>query len=156
MTEKRVLVSACLLGMPCRYDGRAKPCNAVLRLAAAGAELVPVCPEQLGGLPTPRTSAEIQPDGRVLTADGRDVTENYASGAESALRLARLLGCRAAILKARSPSCGCGTVYDGSFTGTLVNGWGFTAQRLRGAGIGVMTEEDLTPGEDAPRGTEEF
>ena len=64
MTEKRVLVSACLLGMPCRYDGRAKPCEAVLRLAAAGAELVPVCPEQLGGLPTPRTSAEIQPDGR--------------------------------------------------------------------------------------------
>ena len=140
----RCLVSACLLGLPCRYDGAGKPCGAVTSLAEKGAYLVPVCPEQLGGLPTPRTPAERQTDGTVRTADGHDVTENYLRGARMALRLARLLDCRTAILKARSPSCGCGRIYDGSFSGRLTAGWGCAAELLKEAGLRVMTEEDLT------------
>ena len=139
---RRILVSACLLGLCCRYDGAGKECPAVGALADSAA-LVPVCPEQLGGLPTPRTPAEIQKDGRVMTADGREVTEEYLRGAREAVRLAVKLGCEAAVLKARSPSCGCGEVYDGTFSGTLTKGWGCAARALRDAGLRVMTEEDL-------------
>ena len=135
----RILISACLLGVPCRYDGASKPHP----LAAALAErhhLVPVCPEQLGGLPTPRPPAERVGE-RVLTRDGADVTEQYARGAAQAEELARLLGCRCALLKARSPSCGSGAIYDGTFTGRKVPGDGVTAARLKSAGIPVFDEE---------------
>ena len=101
----RLLVSACLLGVCCRYDGQSKANEAVLRLADKH-ELIPVCPEQLGGLPTPRPPSEIR-QGRVINRMGQDVTAQYQKGAEEALRLCRLLHCDAAILKARSPSCGC-------------------------------------------------
>ena len=135
----RILVSACLLGVRCRWDGAAKPCQAVLELAKKH-ELIPVCPEQLGGLPTPRPPAEIQGE-RVRTREGRDVTRAYRAGAEEALRLCRLLGCERAVLKARSPSCGCGEIYDGSFTATLAPGDGMTARALKRLGIPVTTEE---------------
>ena len=132
-------MSACLLGARCRYDGAAKPCQAVLELLKEH-ELIPVCPEQLGGLPTPRPPAEIQ-GRRVMTCEGRDVTAEYKRGAEEAAKLYQLLRCDRAILKARSPSCGCGEVYDGSFTGTLVPGDGVTAQALKRLGVSVTTEE---------------
>ena len=137
----RILISACLLGTPCRYDGASKSHP----LAAALAErhhLVPVCPEQLGGLPTPRLPAERR-DGRVMTEDGGDVTENYRWGAEAALALCRLLECRAAVLKERSPSCGRGEIYDGTFTGTRVPGDGVTAELLTAHGIAVYGESQI-------------
>ena len=148
--DRRILVSACLTGVCCRYDGAGKECPAVAALAEGGETLIPVCPEQLGGLPTPRTPAEIQKDGRVVTKDGRDVTGEYLRGAREAVRIARLLRCDTAVLKARSPSCGCGEVYDGTFTGTLTAGWGCAARALRDAGLRVMTEEDLAA-EGSPR-----
>ena len=115
-----ILVSACLLGCACRYDGQSKPNPLVQELARRGLA-VPVCPEQLGGLPTPRKPSERRGD-RVVMSDGRDVTAEYRRGAEETLRLARLYGCTAAVLKERSPSCGCGRIYDGTFTGTLTDG----------------------------------
>ena len=138
----RLLVSACLLGLCCRYDGGSKPCQAVIDLRDQH-QLIPVCPEQLGGLPTPRLPAEIQPDGRVVNRQGQDVTAAYRKGAEEALRLFRTLRCDAALLKARSPSCGCAQVYDGAFTGTLIPGQGITAKRLMDEGIPVWSEENL-------------
>ena len=137
-----ILVSACLLGCACRYDGASKPHPLAQRLAERGLA-VPVCPEQLGGLPTPRAPSE-QRNGQVISAAGADVTAQYRRGAEEALRLARLYGCTAAVLKERSPSCGSGQIYDGSFTGTLMAGWGTAAALLRDNGIRVVGESGLT------------
>lgn len=137
----RILISACLLGCRCRYDGVSKPLARAAELAERHT-LVPVCPEQLGGLATPRPPAERQGD-RVVTREGADVTAQYRRGAEEALRLCRLFGCRAAVLKERSPSCGCGAVYDGTFTDTLTAGDGVTAELLRAAGIPVYGESRL-------------
>ena len=109
----RLLVSACLLGVKCRYDGQSRPDEKVLGLLKNHV-LVPVCPEQLGGLSTPRCPCEIQGD-RVMSRDGDDRTAEYEKGAQEALRLCRLFSCEAAILKAKSPSCGLGCVYDGTF-----------------------------------------
>lgn len=134
----RILVSACLLGCPCRYDGAAKPHPGVLALRGRHV-LVPVCPEQLGGLATPRPPAERR-ENRVVTEAGTDVTAQYRRGAEAALALARILECRAAVLKERSPSCGCGGIYDGSFTHTLTPGDGVAAEVLKAAGIPVYGE----------------
>ena len=141
MTKKPLLISACLLGVPCRYDGQSKPC-AALELLAERFVLVPICPEQLGGLPTPRVPAERRGD-RVITREGADVTANYRRGAEEALRIARITGCKTALLKAKSPSCGCGRIYDGTHTGTLTDGSGVTAQLLTENGMAVFTEEQL-------------
>lgn len=138
---KPILVSACLLGAACKYSGGDNLCPQVAAMAQDHA-LVPVCPEQLGGLPTPRTPAERQGD-RVVTKDGRDVTEAYLRGAQEALKLAKLFGCDTAILKARSPSCGARAIYDGSFTGTVVPGDGVTAELLQASGIRVLTETEL-------------
>lgn len=134
----KILISACLLGIPCRYDGKAKPQPWAEALAGRH-DLVPVCPEQLGGLPTPRTPSERRGD-RVVMNTGADVTEQYRRGAEAALRLCRLTGCEAAILKERSPSCGCGEIYDGSFSGTLTVGDGVTAELLRKNSIPMYGE----------------
>ena len=136
----KILVSACLLGVRCRYDGKSKPHPAVERLMEQHT-LIPVCGEIFGGLPTPRVSAERQ-GARVATADGRDVTAAYRRGAEEVLRLAERYGCKAAILKERSPSCGSGRIYDGTFTGTLTDGWGVTAELLRDHGICVIGESE--------------
>ena len=138
-----ILVSHCFLGEPCRYDGASRLDRQVLELHRAGHNLIPVCPEVLGGLDVPRSPAELQPDGRVVTRDGEDVTEAYRAGAERALAIARENGCTAAILKARSPSCGSGEIYDGTFTHTLTPGWGLAARMLAEAGIEVMDEEHL-------------
>lgn len=146
----KILISACLLGLPCRYDGASKPQPWVEALAARH-ELVPVCPEQLGGLPTPRHPSERRGD-LVVMDTGDDVTAQYRRGAECALALCRLLNCEAAVLKERSPSCGHGEVYDGTFTGTLTVGDGVTAALLLENGIPVYGEsrvEALLSGTDA-------
>lgn len=137
----RLLVSACLLGTACRYDGASKEHPLAEKLAKQH-DLVPVCPEQLGGLPTPRPPAERR-GGRVVTRAGADVTEQYRRGAEEALRLCRLLGCGAAVLKERSPSCGCGEIYDGTFSGALVPGSGVTAELLSAHGVPVYGESRM-------------
>lgn len=137
-----VLVSACLLGVRCNHLGKASPSEAVAALSA-GCRLVPICPEVVGGLPTPRPAAELQADGSVRTADGEDVTDAYRRGAEAAVALASATGAEEAVLKARSPSCGCHEVYDGTFTRTKVRGEGVTARALREAGLRVRSEEDL-------------
>jgi uncharacterized protein YbbK (DUF523 family) len=138
----RILVSACLAGRACAYDGSARPDETIMRLVAEGRAVL-VCPEEEGGLGTPRPAAEIQPDGRVLTKEGRDVTKEYRRGAEIAVDRARANGCAAAVLKARSPACGCGAVYDGSFTRTLREGDGVTAAALKRAGVEILTDEDV-------------
>ena len=145
--KPKLLVSACLLGTPCRYDGKSKKNEAVCALAERF-ELIPVCPEQLGGLPTPRDPSERQ-GARVVMASGRDVTENYRRGAEAALALCVQNGCKAAVLKEKSPSCGCGLIYDGTFSRRLVPGDGVTAGLLKAHGIKVYGESGLSaPGED--------
>ena len=134
----KLLVSACLLGEPCRYDGRSKS-DARIQALAERYELIPVCPEQLGGLPTPRLPSERR-GGRVVTADGSDVTEQYRRGAEEALALYRLHGCVAAVLKENSPSCGCGQIYDGTFSRRLTDGDGMAAELLKQSGARVFGE----------------
>ena len=137
----RILISACLLGEPCRYDGLSKPLpDETLDRLMRGHTLIPVCPEQLGGLPTPRTPSERQ-GGRVVMRDGKDVTAAYQRGAQIACALAMQTGAEAAILKARSPSCGSGRIYDGTFSGTLADGDGVTAAAVKQLGIPVYTEE---------------
>ncbi|MFP5522375.1 2-thiouracil desulfurase family protein [Peptococcus simiae] len=136
-----ILVSACLLGEPCRYDGRDNGLPAV-RALADRFTLCPICPEVAGGLPIPRPPAERQ--GRaVRTAAGEDVTAAYRLGAAKALALARDRGIRLAILKAKSPSCGRGQVYDGTFSRRLVPGDGVTTETLKAEGIQVFTEKDF-------------
>jgi len=138
-----ILVSQCLLGEPCRYDGKSKPVLELEKLRDRGYDLIPVCPEVLGGLPTPRPPAERQEDGRVVNRLGTDVTKEYRRGAELALELALREGCALAVLKAKSPSCGNCRIYDGSFTGTLKPGKGVTAELLEQSGIRVLNEAEL-------------
>ena len=138
----RILISGCLLGVCCRYDGASKPHPLAEELSKKH-ELVPVCPEQLGGLATPRPPAERQGE-RIIAKTGVDVTAQYRRGAEEALRLCCLLGCEAAVLKERSPSCGSGEIYDGTFTGTLVSGNGVTAELFLKHGIPVYGESRLS------------
>ena len=133
-----ILVSACLLGCPCRYDGAAKADPRVLALMERHT-LIPVCPEQLGGLPTPRLPSERR-EGGVFDRGGKNVTPQYRQGAEEVLRLARLYGCTHAVLKERSPSCGNGQIYDGSFSHVLVPGSGVAAALLAQNGITVLGE----------------
>ena len=127
---EKLLISACLTGENCKYNGgnNALPPEQLAALRARY-ELVPVCPEQLGGLPTPRVPSERRGE-RVVNREGADVTEAFRSGAEQALRIAEQAGCRRALLKSNSPSCGSGTIYDGSFTGRLVPGDGVAAELL--------------------------
>ena len=139
--KEKLLISACLMGIGCRYDGREMKKVDILRLSKKY-DLVPVCPEIYGGLPTPRTPSERVGD-RVLMKDGTDVTKNFRRGAEYALGLANMTGARLALLKERSPSCGKGEIYDGSFTGTLVPGFGVAAEMLMAAGIKVFGESEI-------------
>ena len=136
-----ILVSECLTGVPCRMDGQSKLVPEIRRLVDEG-KAVPVCPEVLGGLPTPRTPCERLPDGRVLDRDGIDNTEAFVRGAEEALRICREHGCTQAILKAKSPSCGKGIIHNGRFDGGLTQGNGIFAELLLSEGIPVMTEEE--------------
>lgn len=129
------IVSACLAGIHCRFDCQAKPRSEIEALVEGG-EALPVCPEQLGGLPTPRKPAERIGD-KVLAIDGTDVTQEYKQGAEEALRIARLCGATEALLKSKSPMCGTNKIYDGTFSGTTVNGDGVFAELLKRHGIKV-------------------
>ena len=139
---ENLLVSACLLGVECKYCGGSnKLPEQQLAALRQCFRLIPVCPETAGGLPTPRDPSERLGD-KVLSNQGRDVTAQYQKGAETALRLARRYGCKAALLKEKSPSCGSGLIYDGSFTGTLVTGDGLTAQALKEEGLIVFGESD--------------
>src|SRR4051794_35910197 len=142
-----MLVSACLLGVQCNHRGGASPSAAVAGLASLR-QLIPICPEVAGGLAIPRPAAERRgDDGRVVTAAGDDVTEFYLRGAAAAVDVARAAGVTEAVLKARSPSCGCHQIYDGTFSRTLVDGEGVTAKALRTAGVAVRSEEDVEAGE---------
>lgn len=136
------LCSACLLGIACRYDGLSKPNEKVLALAKTET-LIPVCPEQLGGQPTPRPGSEITRFGTVVEESGNDVTREFSKGALETLKIAKLYGIKEAIMKQRSPSCGSGQVYDGTFSKTLVKGDGIAAALLKKNGIKVISEEDL-------------
>ncbi len=141
---KSLLISACLLGVACRYDGRSKPMNAeTLRALKDRYHLIPICPETLGGLPTPRIPAEAQPDRTVKRADGKDVTTEYQKGAEEALRLATLFDCKLALLKERSPSCGNGQIYNGTFSGILIPEDGTTAALFKRNDIQVFGESEI-------------
>jgi len=136
-----ILISACLLGMRVRYDGKSKVNEAAVDLLKEH-HLVPVCAEVMGGLPTPRVPAERVGE-RVINWEGTDVTCQYERGAEEIVRLAKMYGCTLAILKERSPSCGHGAIYDGTFTGTLTEGNGVLAQRLIEAGVRVIGESEI-------------
>ncbi|MFI3271470.1 MAG: DUF523 domain-containing protein [Pseudomonadota bacterium] len=179
MHHMEFVVSACLAGVACRYDGKDNAHDAIMNLVAQGRAIL-VCPEQLGGMATPRIASEIQcqaykhsgtdmahhvgevaadrhdrhdrhdghngHDGHaklVLQADGTDVSEAFALGAREALRIAKLAGCTKAVVKARSPSCGCGLVYDGTFSKKLISGNGLFAQALLDDGFTVWTEENF-------------
>jgi uncharacterized protein YbbK (DUF523 family) len=151
MGRRRVImVSACLLGFPTRYDGKSKPFDHVIKLSERYI-LVPFCPEQLGGLPTPRPRSEIRGE-RVVNDLGEDVTENFLRGAEASLRIAKIAKPDAIILKSKSPSCGLRRVHDGTFSGKLIEGMGITARALRDAGYKLLTEEDLKDIEELYRG----
>lgn len=140
-----LLVSACLLGFECNHLGRS---NRSAPVVALGDEydLVPTCPEVAGGLPVPRVEAERQPGGGVRTRAGEDVTAAYEAGAAAAVEAAAGHGATGAVLKARSPSCGCHEIYDGTFSRTRVAGEGVTAEALRVAGLEVVSEDDVAAG----------
>ena len=146
-----ILVSACLLGTNCKYSGGNNLTPKVLELMKEHT-LIPICPEQLGGLTTPRKPCEIDVgagsevlagNAKVMNNIGEDLTESFIKGAQETLSLAKLYGCTSAILKANSPSCGCRIIYDGSFSGKHKDGSGVTAQLLLDNGIAVMTDNDF-------------
>ncbi len=140
----KILVSACLLGAPVRYDGRSQGLdNGLLARWQAEGRLLALCPEVAGGLPVPRAAAEIQADGRVLTINGLDLTSAFTAGAEAALALCRQQGIRLALLKEGSPSCGANRVYDGRFCGVSQAGAGVTSRLLRQHGVQVFAETQL-------------
>jgi len=139
----KILVSACLLGCACRYDGDSKPCEKVISLAKDNV-LIPICPEQMGGLLTPRIPSErIQGKDLILARDGTDVTANYKKGVEAALKIAKINDIDYAILKQGSPSCGCGQIYDGTFSGKKIAGDGITTEALKKAGYIVKSDEEI-------------
>lgn len=138
MNEKeKILVSACLLGVNCRYDGGNNYSNEIDEFLKYY-EIIPICPEIMGGLPTPRVGAERLKD-KVITKDGRDVTKQYIKGAEECLFLAKKYNVKKALLKLRSPSCGNKKIYDGTFTHTVIDGNGVTAELLKNNGIEIIS-----------------
>ena len=153
MSKKKILVSACLLGELVRYNSEILPdCPSILKEWEQARRVIPVCPEILGGLPVPRAPAEIQSgsgkdvlagNASVMNINGQDVTQAFCSGAREALRLAEENDVAYAILKARSPSCGNKRIYDGSFSGTIIEGQGVTAALLEQSGIQVFKENDI-------------
>lgn len=136
-----VLVSSCLGGINCKYSGENNLNPFVLELINKGLA-IPLCAEQLGGLSTPRIPAEILKE-KVITKNGNDVTEEFLKGAKNVLEICKTLNIKTAILKSKSPSCGLGKIYDGSFSGKLIDGNGITAQFLINNGIKVFTENQI-------------
>lgn len=137
---ENLLVSACLMGYECKYCGGSNKLDgAVLEALKEKYRLIPVCPESAGGLPTPRDPSEIRGE-RVVSIAGRDVTAEYRKGGETALWLSKKYDCEKALLKEQSPSCGSGIIYDGSFSGTLTEGYGVAAEMLKNSGVKVLGE----------------
>ena len=138
-----LLISACLMGYECKYCGGSNYIGDE-KLAALKEKyrLIPACPESAGGLPTPRDPSERIGD-KVISNHGADVTENYRKGAEVALWLCRKYGCKKALLKAKSPSCGRDVIYDGTFSGTLTSRHGVTTELLMESGIEVISEKEI-------------
>ncbi len=139
--EDKYVVSACLAGFNCRFDGSSKPCPEVVQLYKEG-RAIPVCPESLSGLKSPRSPAEWK-DGKIKDREGNDKTGFFRKGAELALQKALNSGSRKAILKSRSPSCGFGKIYDGTFSHTLCDGNGCWTNRLIEHDFQIFTEENL-------------
>lgn len=148
---KTLMVSSCLLGIPCRYDGQSKAIPELIKLLDKY-HLVPFCPESLGGLSIPRLPAEIQNgDGstvlsgisRVINKENQDYTREFVKGAQATLEMAKQIKPEFIVLKANSPSCGVGRIYSGGFNGILKQGDGVTAALLRNAGEKVISESDL-------------
>ncbi len=137
----KILVSACLLGENCKYSGGNNKCDEIIELGKRH-KLIPVCPECFGGLLIPRVPSEIK-NGRVYAKTGEDLTEAFEDGAEKSLYVAEESGCQLAILKERSPSCGFGEIYDGSFSGKTIQGNGITAQLLYDHGIVILGETKI-------------
>ena len=138
---EKILVSACLLGTNCKYNGSNNKNDKVLEYIK-DKEVIPICPEIMGGLSTPRTPSEII-NNKVITKDGIDVTNNYIKGAEEVLYLAKLFSIKKALLKSKSPSCGKGKIYDGTFNNNLIDGNGITTKLLIDNGINVINELEL-------------
>ncbi len=136
-----ILVSACLLGIKCRYDGSCFSNNEIEKLRNVY-NLIPICPEIYGVLETPREPCEILGD-RVMTKSGINITKSFYDGAKEVLNLARFFDCKYAILKERSPSCGCNEIYDGTFSGTVIKGRGITANLLFENDISIFSEEQV-------------
>lgn len=140
-----IIVSACFCNINCKYSGLNNYNEYINELVSSG-RAVPVCPEVLGGLSIPRTPAEIienNNERKVITKDGEDVTENFINGAEKILIIAKAIEAKVAILKSKSPSCGCGKIYDGTFSNKLILGDGFTAKLLKENNIKVYNEENF-------------
>lgn len=137
----KILVSACLLGINCKYSGSNNQNEEILRLGERH-ELIPVCPEELGGLPTPRPAAEIRKN-RVINNQNEDVTEQFLCGAQKTLTIAKENHCTLAILKENSPSCGSNYIYDGTFSATLIPGKGITTGLLERNQIRVLSEKNF-------------
>lgn len=135
MSEGKILVSACLIGRPCRYDGKHQLREEVTVLHEEGLTIA-VCPEEMGGLSTPRAPAERIGD-KVMDKNGKDVTAEYKCGAQKALEIALKFGVKEAMLKSKSPMCGCGRIYDGTYSGKTIEGNGVLAEMLINAGIEV-------------------
>jgi len=138
---EKILISACLAGVNCKYDGGNNLHPEILKLVKSGAAIL-ICPEQMGGLPTPRLASEIIGE-NVFNTAGEDVTAQFTKGAEEALRLAKLYNITQAILKERSPSCGVNFIYDGTFSSNKITGSGYTTRLLKANGIKVISEEEL-------------
>lgn len=135
-----ILVSACLVGINCKYSGGNNYNEKIFNLVKEG-KAIPICPEQLGGLPTPRTASEIK-NGKVINKENIDVTNEFKKGATEVLNLAKKLKITKAILQPRSPSCGCGKIYSGNFDGVLIDGNGITADLLIKNGIEVIPADE--------------
>ena len=136
----KILISTCLTGVPCRYDGRSKDAKVIEKYPDI--DFICVCPEVMGGLPTPRNCAEGLGN-KVIDNQGNDVTKAFIEGANKALKVALDNHCQVALLKAKSPSCGNGLVYDGTFKGKLIAGDGIFASLLKENDISVFTEANL-------------
>lgn len=141
MKKEKVLISACLIGENCRYDGKTKKVEGILGLAKYY-DLIPICPEREGGLKIPREPSEVQSDGSVKSKSGRDVTENYRSGAWWARSIAEVYQIKLAILKENSPSCGTHYIHNGLFDGGKIKGKGITASVLTKHGVKCINEEE--------------
>jgi uncharacterized protein YbbK (DUF523 family) len=136
-----ILVSACLAGIRCAWDGKSRPNNMIIELVKQG-KAMPVCPEQLGGLSTPRDPAE-RLDDKIIIKSGQDVTKAYYSGAVDVLEIAKMENIKKAIMKSKSPSCGVGQIYDGTFSNKLISGDGICVELLKKNGIKVISEKEI-------------